>query len=140
VDFPKTLVYKGMMFSDVPNLAFAIGYTNASWTLKCDLTAEYVCRLLNHMDARGYAVCTPRVNDPDVKEEPVLDFTSGYVLRALDTLPRQGSKTPWRLHQNYVKDLSMMRYGRVDDGTMEFRGAPVSRRAEEEEEEVAVHG
>ena len=83
VDLPKTLVYKGMMFSDVPNLAFAIGYTNASWTLKCDLTSEYVCRLLNHMDRHGYAVCTPRVNDPDIGEEAVIDFTSGYVRRAL---------------------------------------------------------
>jgi monooxygenase len=123
VDLPKTLVYKGMMFSDVPNLAFAVGYTNASWTLKCDLTAEYVCRLLNHMDHYGYSFCTPRVNDPDVEEEPVIDFNSGYVLRALDSLPRQGSKPPWRLHQNYVKDLSMMRYGHVDDGTMEFKTA-----------------
>ena len=121
VDLPKTLVYKGMMFSDVPNLAFAIGYTNASWTLKCDLASQYVCRLLNHMDRNGYAVCTPRVNDPDIGDEPVIDFNSGYVLRSLHTLPRQGSKTPWRLHQNYMKDLSMMRYGRVDDGTMEFR-------------------
>ena len=120
VDMPKTLVYKGMMFSDVPNLAFAVGYTNASWTLKCDLAAEYVCRLVNYMDQHGYEMCTPRVNDPDIEDEPVIDFSSGYVLRALDTLPRQGSKTPWRLHQNYVKDLSMMRYGRVDDGTMEF--------------------
>jgi len=124
VDLPKTLVYKGMMFSDVPNLAFAIGYTNASWTLKCDLTSEYVCRLLNQMDRYGYAVCTPRVNDPNIGEEPVIDFTSGYVVRALHTLPRQGTKTPWRLHQNYMKDLSMMRYGRVDDGSMEFKAAP----------------
>lgn len=123
VDLPQTLVYKGMMFSDVPNLAFAIGYTNASWTLKCDLAAEYVCRLLNHMDHQGYSICTPRVNDRDVGEEPVIDFNSGYVLRALHTLPRQGSKTPWRLHQNYVRDLSMMRYGRVEDGTMEFKTA-----------------
>jgi cation diffusion facilitator CzcD-associated flavoprotein CzcO len=121
VNLPKTLVYKGMMFSDVPNLAFAIGYTNASWTLKCDLTSEYVCRLLNHMDHHDYEVCTPRVNDPDIREEPVIDFTSGYVLRALHMLPHQGSKTPWRLHQNYMKDLSMMRYGRVDDGTMQFK-------------------
>jgi len=132
VDLPKTFVYKGMMFSDVPNVAFAIGYTNASWTLKCDLAAEYVCRLLNHMDQHGYAVCTPRVNDPDIGEEPVIDFNSGYVLRALHTLPRQGSKKPWRLHQNYIKDLSMMRYGRVDDGTMEFKPAPIARDAEEE--------
>jgi cation diffusion facilitator CzcD-associated flavoprotein CzcO len=130
VDLPKTLVYKGMMFSDVPNLAFAVGYTNASWTLKCDLAAAYVCRLVNHMDRHHYAVCTPRVNDPDIKEEPVIDFNSGYVLRALHTLPRQGSKTPWRLYQNYVKDLSMMRYGRVEDGTMEFKAASVTRGAE----------
>src|SRR5687767_11725168 len=128
-DLPQTLVYKGMMFSDVPNLAFAIGYTNASWTLKCDLTSEYVCRLLNHMDQHNLAVCTPRVNDPDIEEEPVIDFNSGYVLRALHTLPRQGSRTPWRLHQNYIKDLSMMRYGRVDDGAMEFKSAPVNRSA-----------
>lgn len=127
VELPKTFVYKGMMFSDIPNVAFAVGYTNASWTLKCDLTAEYVCRLLNYMDQHGYDVCTPRVNDQDIGEEPVIDFNSGYVLRALSTLPRQGSKTPWRLHQNYMKDLRMMRYGRVDDGTVEFRaGAAAS--------------
>jgi monooxygenase len=124
VDMSKTMAYKGMMYSGVPNLASAFGYTNASWTLKCDLTAEYVCRLLKHMDRHGYAVSTPRLNDPSIESEPVVDFTSSYVLRALDTLPRQGSKTPWRLHQNYVRDLSMLRYGRVDDGTMEFkRGA-----------------
>ena len=130
VELPKTFVYKGMMFSDIPNLAFAVGYTNASWTLKCDLAAEYVCRLLNHMDQHGYDVCTPRVNDADIGEEPVIDFNSGYVLRALHTLPRQGSKTPWRLHQNYMKDLRMMRYGRVDDGTMEFKTSPAAREAE----------
>ena len=129
VSMPNTLVYKGMMFSDIPNLAFAVGYTNASWTLKCDLAAGYVCRLLNHMDQHGYSVCTPRINDPDIEEEPVIDFNSGYVLRALDSLPRQGSKTPWRLHQNYVKDLSLMRYRPVEDGTMEFR-SPVARSAE----------
>jgi len=127
VDLPKTLVYKGMMFSDIPNLAFAVGYTNASWTLKCDLASGYVCRLLNHMDQRGYTICTPRVNDSDVGDQPVIDFNSGYVLRALHTLPRQGSKTPWRLYQNYVRDLSMMRYGRVEDGAMEFKSAPAAR-------------
>jgi cation diffusion facilitator CzcD-associated flavoprotein CzcO len=137
VDLSKTMAYKGMMYSDVPNLASAFGYTNASWTLKCDLTAEYVCRLLNYMDRHGYAQCTPRANDPSLEEEPILDFTSGYVRRALHTLPKQGTKTPWRLHQNYVKDLSMMRYGRVDDGTMEFKAAPSTRRAGAE---VAGHG
>lgn len=131
VDLSKTMAYKGMMYSDVPNLASAFGYTNASWTLKCDLTAEYVCRLLKHMDHHGYAICTPRVNDPSIEHEPVLDFTSSYVQRALATLPRQGSKTPWRLHQNYVRDLSMLRYGRVDDGTMEFKAAPAARLSRE---------
>ena len=129
VELPKTLVYKGMMFSDIPNLAFAVGYTNASWTLKCDLASGYVCRLLNYMDQHGYAICTPRVSDPDVGDQPVIDFNSGYVLRALHTLPRQGSKTPWRLYQNYVMDLSMMRYGRVEDGAMEFKSAPLARQA-----------
>lgn len=127
VELSKTMAYKGMMYSDVPNLASAFGYTNASWTLKCDLTAEYVCRLLKHMDKHGYARCTPRVNDPSVTAEPIIDFTSGYVQRALQTLPQQGSKTPWRLHQNYVKDLSMLRYGRLEDGAMEFRPASRAR-------------
>lgn len=129
VDLSKAMAYKGMMFSDVPNLASAFGYTNASWTLKCDLTAEYVCRLLKHMDRNGYARCTPRVSDAAVTPEPIIDFTSGYVQRALDTLPRQGSKTPWRLHQNYVRDLSMLRYGRVEDGAMEFGPGPGVRGA-----------
>jgi monooxygenase len=131
VEMSKTLAYKGMMYSDIPNLASAFGYTNASWTLKCDLTAEYVCRLLKYMDEHGYASCTPRISDPSVEPEPVLDFNSSYVLRALDSLPRQGSKTPWRLHQNYVKDLSMLRYGPLDDGTMEFKAGPVGAVAQE---------
>jgi cation diffusion facilitator CzcD-associated flavoprotein CzcO len=121
VDMSKTMAYKGMMFSDVPNLASAFGYTNASWTLKCDLTGEYVCKLLNHMDRYGYAQCTPRRNDPSVRDEPVLTFTSGYVQRALPSLPRQGSKRPWRLRQNYALDLLGVRYSSVEDGTMEFR-------------------
>jgi cation diffusion facilitator CzcD-associated flavoprotein CzcO len=129
VELPKTITYKGMMYSDVPNFASALGYTNASWTLKCDLTSEYVCRLLKHMDQHGYAQCTPRMNDTELTPEPAIDFTSGYVLRALHTLPQQGSKTPWRLHQNYVKDLSMLRFGRVDDGTMEFKAAPARARS-----------
>jgi len=121
VDLSKKIAYKGMMYSDVPNLAEAFGYTNASWTLKCDLTSDYVCRLINYMDRHGYARCTARLSDPSITSEPAIDFTSGYVQRALLTLPSQGSKMPWRLHQNYFKDLSMLRYGRVNDGTMEFR-------------------
>ena len=124
VDLSKKMAYKGMMYSDVPNLAQAFGYTNASWTLKCDLTAEYVCRLLNYMDDRGFAECTPRLNDLTVTPEPVLDFNSGYVLRALHELPSQGSKQPWRLHQNYIKDLRMLRHAPLEDGTMEFKPKP----------------
>lgn len=127
VEMSKTLAYKGMMYSDIPNVASAFGYTNASWTLKCDLTAEYVCRMLNFMDKNGFQIATPRVNDSSIEAEPVLDFNSGYVLRALDSLPRQGSKPPWKLHQNYVKDLSMLRYGRLDDGTMEFKGEKINK-------------
>jgi monooxygenase len=103
----------------VPNLALAFGYTNASWTLKSDLTAEYVCRLINHMDRHGYVKCTPR-RDPTVQEEPVLDFTSGYVKRALEHLPRQGSRKPWKLRQNYALDLVDLRFSPVEDEAMEF--------------------
>jgi monooxygenase len=123
IEAPKTMTYKGMMLSDVPNMAFAIGYTNASWTLKCDLTSEYVCRILNHMDARGFVQCCPRRNDPSVEEQPLLDFSSGYVLRALDQLPRQGSVAPWKLHQNYALDRLLLRRGRLDDDAMEFTRA-----------------
>ncbi|NLY93280.1 MAG: NAD(P)/FAD-dependent oxidoreductase [Myxococcales bacterium] len=121
VDTSKTLIYKGMMCSDVPNMAFAIGYTNASWTLKADLASEYVCRLLNFMDERGYDLCCPRRNDPSLREEPLLDFTSGYVQRALDIMPKQGSFSPWKLYQNYVLDLVTFRRSRLDDRYMEFR-------------------
>jgi cation diffusion facilitator CzcD-associated flavoprotein CzcO len=116
-----TMVYKGMMCSDVPNMAFAIGYTNASWTLKCDLTSEYVCRVLNHMDEIGATICCPRRTDPSVTEEPLIDFSSGYVQRSIESFPRQGSVPPWKLHQNYALDLLMIRRGKVDDGAMEFR-------------------
>ncbi len=123
VDLTETLNYKGAMLSDIPNMAFAFGYTNASWTLKCELTSRYVCRLLNYMDASGYRQCTPRRRDPAVNPEPIVDFTSGYVQRALATLPSQGSKRPWKLYQNYLLDLLTMRFGRLDDGVMEFRRA-----------------
>ena len=119
-DLSKSMSYKGMMYSDVPNLASSFGYTNASWTLKCDLTCEYVCRILNYMDKRGYAFGVPRKSDPNLAEEPWLDFSSGYVQRALDQLPRQGTKRPWKLYQNYALDLMTLRFGAVDDGSMEF--------------------
>jgi cation diffusion facilitator CzcD-associated flavoprotein CzcO len=120
VDLSKTFNYKGMMYSDVPNLASSFGYTNASWTLKCDLTCGYVCRLLNHMDATGNRQCTPRLTDSTVEPEPWLDFSSGYVQRAVDLFPKQGSKAPWKLHQNYAKDLVALKFGKIEDGAMEF--------------------
>ncbi len=129
VEVQKTLIYKGMMLSDVPNLAFALGYTNASWTLKCELTSAYVCRLLNHMAARGLDWCAPRRRDPSVTEAPLIDFSSGYIQRALPLLPKQGSKKPWRLHQNYALDMAALRFGTVEDGTMEFGRATAGRRA-----------
>ena len=116
----RAMSYKGMMYSDVPNLASSFGYTNASWTLKSDLTAEYVCRLLKHMDVGGYARCTPRKRDASISEQPAIDFSSGYIQRAKDVLPKQGSKRPWRLHQNYALDMLEFRFASVDDGTMEF--------------------
>jgi monooxygenase len=121
VDPPTTMAYKGMMCSDVPNLALALGYTNASWTLKCDLTSQYVCRLLNYMDSHGYTQCCPRrKNDPSLKEAPILDFSSGYIRRSIDTFPRQGSFAPWKLHQNYAIDMFLLRYAPLADGSMEF--------------------
>jgi len=120
VDFAKTMNYKGMMYSDVPNLASAFGYTNASWTLKCDLTCEYVCRLINYMDRHGYKQCMPHNIDPSIEQLPALDFSSGYVQRALPMLPKQGSKRPWRLFQNYAIDIVTLRFGKVDDGVMKY--------------------
>jgi monooxygenase len=121
------MTYKGMMYGDVPNLAFAFGYTNASWTLRCDLTAQYVCRLLRHMDATGQRICVPHNDDPTVTMEPWIDFSSGYVVRSLAKLPKQGSKGPWRLHQNYARDVLALRFGKLEDGVMRF-GQP--RRAQ----------
>ncbi|HET6929570.1 MAG TPA: NAD(P)/FAD-dependent oxidoreductase, partial [Candidatus Acidoferrum sp.] len=123
VNLSRSLTYKGMMYNGVPNLASSFGYTNASWTLKSDLTAEYVCRLLKHMDAGGYAQCTPRNRDDSIAEQPAIDFSSGYIQRAKDVLPKQGSKRPWKLHQNYALDLLEFRFASVEDGTMEFQRA-----------------
>ncbi|WP_374345372.1 flavin-containing monooxygenase [Phenylobacterium sp.] len=128
VEPARTLSYKGMMYSDVPNLASSFGYTNASWTLKCDLTCGYVCRLLNHMDRTGLRQATPRNTDPTIGEEPWLDFSSGYVQRAMASFPKQGTKAPWRLDQNYALDLMNLKYSKVEDGVMEFSN-PASRKA-----------
>ncbi len=126
IDLADTMSYKGMMFSDIPNLAYAFGYTNASWTLKCDLTAQYVTRLLNYMEKHDYVQATPRHTDPEMGTEPALDLTSGYVQRALANLPRQGSRKPWKLHQNYARDLMDLRFSKVDDEVMEFVPAGIA--------------
>jgi monooxygenase len=127
VDLPETLAYKGMLLSGVPNLAFAVGYTNQSWTLGVDLTSEQVCRLLNHMDRYGYLQCTPRNRDPANNGVPFNDLTAGYVLRAIDQFPKQGSKDPWRREQNYARNCRAMRRGPIDDPALEFsRGAPTA--------------
>jgi len=126
----ESMAYKGMMLADVPNMVLAFGYTNASWTLKADLTAEYVCRLLRHMDRRGHRIAIPR-RDPAMRSEPFLSFTSGYVQRAAAVLPRQGHRRPWRVYQNYLMDMLTIRHGRIDDGVLQF-GAPhaTAKRAE----------
>jgi len=119
-ELPGLIGYKGLMLGGVPNLALTLGYTNASWTLKCDLTAQYVCRLLDFMDRHGYRVATPRVPGPEVERVPFLDLEAGYVMRAIDDLPKQGPKPPWRLHQNYARDIVMLRHRPVDDEAMSF--------------------
>jgi monooxygenase len=129
VDLAQTVSYKAMMYSGVPNLAASMGYTNASWTLKCDLTCEYVCRLLNHMRAQGLRQCTPTLTDASMPLEPWSDFSSGYILRAAHLFPKRGTKAPWKLKQNYVHDLLTLRFGKVDDGAMVFSNPPAPGRA-----------
>jgi cation diffusion facilitator CzcD-associated flavoprotein CzcO len=130
VDASKTMSYKGMMYSDVPNMASSFGYTNASWTLKCDLTCEYVTRVLNHMARTGMRQATPRLNDATVEPEPWLDFSSGYVQRSIGRFPKQGSRTPWKLNQNYARDLMALRFGSVTDEAMVFSNpAPKAKAA-----------
>jgi monooxygenase len=119
VDLAGTVAYKGMMLSGVPNFALAIGYTNASWTLKCDLVSEYVCRLLNELDRTGSKVVTP-VPPPPGPREPLLNLQAGYIRRGVDGLPRQGPASPWRLNQNYARDVLLFRHGPVTDA-VQFR-------------------
>lgn len=120
VDFSKRVAYKGCMFSDVPNMSLAFGYTNASWTLKCDLVSQYVCKLINHMDKNGYQQCCPRQNDPNLELKPYLDFTPGYIMRVLDQLPKTGSREPWQVKQSYFYDKKVFEKSELNDGVMEF--------------------
>jgi monooxygenase len=123
IDFADTIAYKGFAYSDVPNLASTFGYVNASWTLRADLIARYVCRLLNHMDHTGTAICTPRLrpSDASMHTRPLLDhLSSGYMQRAADRYPKQGDREPWINPQDYGKDKKMFRKSPVDDGVMRF--------------------
>ncbi len=115
----QAMAYRGMWLSDLPNAIMTFGYTNASWTLKADLTATYTCRLLNYMRKHGYQKAVP-VRDPKMQEQDYLSFTSGYVQRAKNILPKQGQRAPWQVNQNYFKDIMLIRYGRLNDGVMHF--------------------
>jgi monooxygenase len=122
VPVSERVAYKGMMLEGVPNMAFAIGYTNNSWTLKVDLVSSYVTRLLNHMRDGGYAIVTPRLPDPAMPRTPFIDMSSGYFERSRHMLPLQGDKSPWRLRQHYFKDAALFR-GAIDEQNLEFRSA-----------------
>jgi cation diffusion facilitator CzcD-associated flavoprotein CzcO len=121
VDQHDCWTYKGMMLSDIPNFAFSMGYTNASWTLKVDLCCKYFCRMLNFMERHGYQRFVPRNTDPAMEEVRLVDFSSGYIERALAHLPRQGSRFPWKLPQNYLFDMLVLGFGRIRDKAMEFK-------------------
>jgi cation diffusion facilitator CzcD-associated flavoprotein CzcO len=121
IDTGKIHAYKGVMFSEMPNFAIAIGYTNASWTLKSDLNCQFVARILNYMKENNFSVCIPQIDDESLPSEPLLDFTSGYVLRANHILPKQGSKAPWKVHQNYVKDIFSLKYADVKDKYLVYK-------------------
>jgi hypothetical protein len=138
VQFGDTVAYKGMMFSGVPNAALSIGYTNASWTLKCDLICEYVCRLLSFMDDRGYAYCVPVAPPASEPLEPLIDFSSGYVQRSIDLLPKQGARPPWRLNQNYFKDIGLFRRAALQDEGMRFVPGAEAAAGERKSEALAA--
>jgi cation diffusion facilitator CzcD-associated flavoprotein CzcO len=120
IDFTAHYIFRGMMFSGVPNMAFTVGYTNSSWTLKAELTGKYVSRLLNKMSNGGYSSVTPRLKG-NIEEVPLLDFDAGYVLRARDKFPKQGNRLPWKNYQNYIRDFIGLRIGRLNDKELEFR-------------------
>ncbi|MBC2778265.1 flavin-containing monooxygenase [Parasphingopyxis marina] len=142
VNMAEHVSYKAMMFDDVPNFAISFGYTNASWTLRADLTCDYVCRLINHMDATGTEIATPRLpKDEEIARLPWVDFSSGYFQRAADKLPKQGDRGVWKNLQNYPKDIFALKYGKIADEAMEFtKRHPVGQTARtgEEEEPQAV--
>jgi cation diffusion facilitator CzcD-associated flavoprotein CzcO len=123
VRISETFSYMGMMYSDVPNLVTTFGYINASWTLRSDLTAEYACRIINHMDETGTRQCTPRLRTED-RDMParkwITDFSSGYMQRVMHLFPKQGDKAPWLNTQNYMEDRKLLSERAVDDGVLRF--------------------
>ncbi|GAB3022204.1 flavin-containing monooxygenase [Mycobacterium bourgelatii] len=129
VDLTKSFAYKGMMLSGVPNFAFAVGYTNSSWTLKVGLLCEHFCRLLAHMDAHGYDTARPEVDDPDMEARPLLDFSAGYVQRAVHLMPKQGNDAPWLMSSSYYDDVKLLRGAPVVDRNLRFSTARASRTA-----------
>ncbi len=120
IDLTKEHAYRGVMLSNIPNFAFAVGYTNASWTLKCDLNCHFVTRIINQIDEQGARACVPRF-DPEIGSETLIDLSAGYVQRAKDILPKQGTKAPWKVHQNYIKDLRSLKYGTVKGEELEYK-------------------
>lgn len=126
-------MYRGTMLGDVPNFFLCIGYTNASWTLKCELSCDYVCRLLQHMEAHGHTRCVPRIGDAVASDEPFLGLASGYIERGKAQLPRQGGDGPWRTHQNYLLDRRAVGRARFDDGILELSRPPAVRLPPERE-------
>ena len=138
IDAARGMTYRGMMLRGVPNLAWAFGYTNASWTLRADLNCEYVCRLLNYMAEHGHAIARPELNDPEVREESWMNLNSGYVQRGIHLFPKQGSKLPWKLYQNYALDLALIGFGRIDDGALKFSRPAARAHAPTEEHASAA--
>jgi cation diffusion facilitator CzcD-associated flavoprotein CzcO len=123
VDIGDTLAYRAMMLDGVPNLGWVIGYTNLSWTLRCNLTCAYICRLINHMDAHDYDYCVPRLDDHAIERQPFVDLKSGYILRAIESFPKQGPEPPWRGYQNYMRDLRYIGRAPLEDGVLRFEHA-----------------
>jgi cation diffusion facilitator CzcD-associated flavoprotein CzcO len=130
VETGKLWAYRGAMYSDVPNFASVFGYTNASWTLRADLISEYFARLINYMDENNFVQATPRMNLAHPDEKPFVDFSSGYFQRVADKLPKQTSQAPWKQNQSYMHDLMELRYGKLEDGALEFKRAAVAAPSE----------
>jgi hypothetical protein len=140
INWPDTIAYKGMMYSDVPNMVQTFGYINASWTLRADITAQYVCRLLNRMDELGMRQVTPRLRDEDADMEMrpwIDDFSAGYMRRLMHLFPKQGDRDPWRNTQNYLLDKKLIRNAPLEDGALTFDNPPaesVESKPEQEEQ------